>query len=204
MPPARTTRGAQPTSSGLGLHFVSPKKSRDVKKTQAFVNIPGVNAKHKRLLDQMATLMNPLPVLHTENLSSVSTPPQSEAPMSIDDANYDDPTDYIYDANSDDYVVTADQPDQPASHPTDVEHENPRHRLLPDRMSYNLHSAWKALVPTLVDAFLKYSARTHGHPLPEARPVISACAKRGCAQRRVSIICLFFDRKLFICSSSSN
>lgn len=113
MPPARTTRGAQPTSSGLGLHFVSPKKSRDVKKTQAFVNIPGVNAKHKRLLDQMATLMNPLPVLHTENLSSVSTPPQSEAPMSIDDANYDDLTDYIYDANSDDYVVTADQPDQP-------------------------------------------------------------------------------------------
>ncbi|KAG1740564.1 hypothetical protein EDD22DRAFT_982220 [Suillus occidentalis] len=113
--------------------------------------------------------------------------------MSIDDANYDDPTDYIYNTNSDDYVVTADQPDQPASHPTDVKHENPGHRLLPDKMSYNLHSAWKALVPTLVDAFLKYSARTHGHPLPEARPVISACAKRGYVQRQILIICLFFD-----------
>ncbi|KAG2364890.1 hypothetical protein BDR07DRAFT_1242756, partial [Suillus spraguei] len=51
---------------------------------------------------------------------------------------------------------------------------------LPDKMSYNLYRAWKALVPILVDAFLKYSARTHGHPLPEARPVISACAKQGC------------------------
>ncbi|KAG2076597.1 hypothetical protein BDR04DRAFT_1003078 [Suillus decipiens] len=97
--------------------------------------------------------------------------------MSIDDANYDDLTDYIYDANSDDYVVTAEQLDQPASHPTDVEHENPGRCLLPDKMSYNLHRAWKALVPTLVDAFLKYSARTHSHPLPEACLVISACAK---------------------------
>ncbi|KAG2369059.1 hypothetical protein BDR07DRAFT_1234774, partial [Suillus spraguei] len=54
------------------------------------------------------------------------------------------------------------------------------HCLLPDKMSNNLYSAWKALVPTLVGAFLKCSARTHGHPLPEASSVISACAKHGC------------------------
>ncbi|KAG0694729.1 hypothetical protein DFH29DRAFT_1006072 [Suillus ampliporus] len=83
MPPARNTRGTQPTSLGLGLHFVSPKKSRDLKKTQSFIHIPGVDAKHKRLLDQMAALMNP-PVPDTENPSSSSAPPQSEAPMSID------------------------------------------------------------------------------------------------------------------------
>ncbi|KAG2121677.1 hypothetical protein BD769DRAFT_1629375 [Suillus cothurnatus] len=125
----------------------------------------------------MATLMNPPPVLHTQNLSSVSTPPQSKATMSIDDSNYDDPTDYIYDTNSDDYVVIADQPDPGTSDPTDLEHENPGRRILPNKMSNNLHSAWKALAPTLVEVFLKYSARTHGHPLPEACLVISACAK---------------------------
>jgi len=204
MPPACNACGALPTSSGLGLHFISPKKSRDPKKTQAFIHIPGVDAKHKRLLDQMATLMNPPPVLHTQNLSSVSTPPQSKATMSIDDSNYDDPTDYIYDANSDNYVVIADQPDPGTSDPTDLEHENPGHRILPNKMSNNLHSTWKALVPTLVEVFLKYSARTHGHPLPEACPVISACAKCSCAPQWISIICLLFDHKLFICSSSSS
>jgi hypothetical protein len=204
MPPTHNACGALPTSSGLGLHFISPKKSQDPKKTQAFIHIPGVDAKHKRLLDQMATLMNPPPVLHIQNLSSVSTPPQSEAMMSIDDSNYDDLTDYIYDANSDDYVVIADQPDPGTSDPTDLEHENPGRRILPNKMSNNLHSAWKALAPTLVEVFLKYSARTHGHPLPEACPVISACAKCSCAPQRISIICLLFDHKLFICSSSSS
>ncbi|KAG1818700.1 uncharacterized protein BJ212DRAFT_1217294, partial [Suillus subaureus] len=63
---------------------------------------------------------------------------------------------------------------------------------LPNKMSNNLHSTWKALVPTLVEAFLKYSARTHGHPLPEACPVISACAKHSCALQQISIICLLF------------
>ncbi|KAG2111091.1 hypothetical protein DEU56DRAFT_936200, partial [Suillus clintonianus] len=66
-------------------------------------------------------------------------------------------------------------------------------RILPDKMANNLYSAWKVLIPTLVDAHLKYSARTHGHPLTETHPVISACASHACSQRRFSIVCLFFD-----------
>ncbi|KAG1719291.1 hypothetical protein EDD22DRAFT_983371 [Suillus occidentalis] len=46
-------------------------------------------------------------------------------------------------------------------------------------MAYNLYASWKTLIPTLVDAHLKYSARTHGRPLPELCPVISACANSG-------------------------
>jgi hypothetical protein len=202
MPPARNTRGAQPTSSGLGLQFTSPKKSRDAKKTQTFVSIPGIDVKHKRLLDQMTALMS-RPVLATEIPIPNSTPPQSEVPMNIDDTSYnDDTTDYVHDADLDDHV---DQSDPGAPCPTDMVYEDPERRLLPNKASKNLHSAWKVLIPTLVDAHLKYSARTHGQPLPELHPVISACARSGCVvQRRFSIICLFFDRKSFICSSSSN
>ncbi|KAG0694728.1 hypothetical protein DFH29DRAFT_815012 [Suillus ampliporus] len=76
-------------------------------------------------------------------------------------------------------------------------------RLLPDKMSNNLHSAWKALIPTLVDAHLQYSARTHGTLFQKHSPVISACTGQHCAQRQFSIICLFFDRKSFICLSGS-
>ncbi|KAG1794286.1 uncharacterized protein BJ212DRAFT_1292086, partial [Suillus subaureus] len=56
------------------------------------------------------------------------------------------------------------------------------HCILPDKMANNLYTSWKMLIPTLVDVHLKYSARTHGHPLPEICPVISACASPGCAQ----------------------
>jgi hypothetical protein len=44
-------RGAQPTSSALGLHLASPKK------THSFIHIPGFDAKKNRLLNQMAVLM---------------------------------------------------------------------------------------------------------------------------------------------------
>lgn len=205
MPPARNMRGAQPTSSGLGLHFTSPKKCRDPKKTQTFVSIPGVDVKHKRLLDQMTALMSP-PVLATETPIPNSTPPQSEVPMNIDDTSYiDDTMDYVHDADLDDHVIFVDQSDTGAPCPTDMVCEDPGRRLLPNKASKNLHSAWKVLIPTLVDAHLKYSARTHGQPLPELHAVISACARSRCVeQRRFSIICLFFDRKSFISSSSFN
>ncbi|KAG1845655.1 hypothetical protein F4604DRAFT_1884256 [Suillus subluteus] len=103
MAPARSAHGNQPTSTGLGHHFVSPKKARNAKKTQSLVHVPGIG-------------------------------PKSVVP------------------------------------------EDTGRRLLPDKMANNLYSAWKALIPTLVDAHLKYSARTHGHPLTEPHPVISACA----------------------------
>ncbi|OJA20981.1 hypothetical protein AZE42_13843, partial [Rhizopogon vesiculosus] len=51
--------GAQHVSSGLGHHFVSPKKPRDKNKTQKIVELPGVTAKRRRLLTQMEQLMNP-------------------------------------------------------------------------------------------------------------------------------------------------
>ncbi|KAG1842228.1 hypothetical protein F4604DRAFT_1884792 [Suillus subluteus] len=63
-------------------------------------------------------------------------------------------------------------------------------------MANNLCNAWKVLIPSLVNPHLKYCARTHGHALPEVHPVISACASQSshsCAQRRFSIVCLFFD-----------
>lgn len=54
-----STRNAQLTSSGLGHHFVSPRKARDKRKAQTLVKIPGAEAKRRRLLAEMQQLMNP-------------------------------------------------------------------------------------------------------------------------------------------------
>ncbi|KAG1887308.1 hypothetical protein F4604DRAFT_1917113 [Suillus subluteus] len=189
MPAIRPTRGAQPISTGLGVHFVSPKKARDPKKTQMLVHIPGANSKHKRLLAQMAALMNPQ-MLTTQTPSSSSAPAQPEAP-----ANFDDTASYPYD--QDDSMVNDYQPDKGPC-PTDLAPKDLGRRILPDKMANNLYTSWKALIPTLVDPHLKYSARTHGHPLAEICPVISACASSGCVQRQFSIVCLFFDRFLYV------
>ncbi|KAG2156682.1 uncharacterized protein EDB93DRAFT_1238950 [Suillus bovinus] len=82
------------------------------------------------------------------------------------------------------------QPDEGPC-PTDLAPKDLGHRILPDKMANNLYTSWKALIPTLVDPHLKYSARTHGHPLAEICPVISACASSSCVQQRFSIVCLF-------------
>lgn len=193
MPPARHTRGTQPTSMGLGHHFVSPKKARDPKKTQTLVHIPGINSKHQRLLDQMAALMQP-------QVSTTETPTstESQAPMDIEHTagHVDDTLNYDYDDN--DYIAEeVAQPAQVASCPTNVPKVDLGRRcLLPNKMANNLYNAWKVLIPTLVDPHLKYSTRTHGCALPEVHPVISACASHtSCTHRQFSIVCLFFDRK---------
>ncbi|KAG2062780.1 hypothetical protein BDR04DRAFT_984766, partial [Suillus decipiens] len=51
---------------------------------------------------------------------------------------------------------------------------------LPDKMANNLYTSWKAFIHTLVNPNLKYSARTHGHPLAKISLVISACASSSC------------------------
>lgn len=138
----------------------------------------------------MAALMKPQ-VLTTNNPSSSSTPAQSEAPMNIDDT-----VNYSYD--EDDFTANDYQPDQETPCPTHGTHEDHERRILPGKLAKNLYTSWKMLMPTLVDAHLKYSARTHRHPLPEPCPVISACSSSSCAQREFSIVCLFFDRKQFV------
>ncbi|KAG2353816.1 hypothetical protein BDR07DRAFT_1382783, partial [Suillus spraguei] len=206
MPPIRPTRGAQPISTGLGYHFVSPKKARDAKKTQTLVHIPGVNSKQQRIREQMAALMKPqvLTTTDTPSSESSSAPVRSETPTNIEDAvnhySYDE-DDFI--ANDSDY-----QPTQETSCPTtDVTHEAQRRHILPGKMAYNLYASWKTLIPTLVDAHLKYSARTHGRPLPELCPVISACANSGCVQRRFSMLQLtapgFLDVNVLACNCST-
>jgi hypothetical protein len=178
----RPTRNAQLVSSGLGRHFVSPRKPRDKKKTQTVVNLPGADAKRRRILTAMEELMNP------QHQASTSMPPN---PYSLPIANQ--PPDsgddmIIYDVEMLDLPVEP----EPALKPEEAQ---AKRRISPDKSADSLYSSWSTLIPTLVDAQIKYSARTHGKPFQNPHEVISACATLRCTPKRMSLICLFFDRK---------
>ncbi|KAG2355544.1 hypothetical protein BDR07DRAFT_1340717 [Suillus spraguei] len=151
MAPARSARDNQPMSAGLGHHFVSPKKARNPKKTQTLVHLPVIDSKRERLLTQMAALMNPQGS-KTDTLNSSSLTVHSEVPTSADEA-----PSYTYD--EEDYNMTNDdEHERQVSCPPAVVCKGTGHHILPDKMAHNLYSSWQGLIPTLVDAHLKYSA----------------------------------------------
>ncbi|KAG1794166.1 uncharacterized protein HD556DRAFT_1205066, partial [Suillus plorans] len=67
-----------------------------------------------------------------------------------------------------------------------------KRRILPDNPTNILYENWRTLIPTLVDPQLKYYARTIGQGLEKTHKVISACATLTCAQKKTSLLCLFF------------
>ncbi|KAG1836027.1 hypothetical protein C8R48DRAFT_783020 [Suillus tomentosus] len=176
------TRGAQCVSSGLGHHFVSPKKPRDKKKTQKHVELPGAQAKHRQLLARMQQLINPEPkqskVHAVDAVETVSDTSQTDALAKIPDPDFE----------------------IPSEPPSDilVEKSLVKHRILPDKATDSSYSSWKTLIPFLVEPHLKYSAQTLATALEITPKVISACATLSCPQKRTSIACLFFDRFMSI------
>jgi hypothetical protein len=156
------SRGAQNVSSGLGHHFVSPKKPRDKNKTQKIIELPGVAAKRRRLLTQMEQLMNP------------------ESKKNTNSVHIEEVTEII--SNSDDFDVNmAEIPvpdlDIPAESPSTTPLEESRkRRVVPDKSMEMLYDSWKALIPSLIDPYLKYSARTLATALTISPNTISACA----------------------------
>ncbi|KAG2096306.1 uncharacterized protein F5147DRAFT_778354 [Suillus discolor] len=150
------TCGAQCVSSGLGHHFVSPKKPRDKKKTQKHVELPGVQAKHRQLLARMQQLMNPKPkqskVHAVDAVETVSDTSQTDTLAEIPDPDFE----------------------IPSEPPSDilVEKSPVKRRILPDKATDSSYSSWKTLIPFLVEPHLKYSARTLATAL-EITPKVS-------------------------------
>ncbi|KAG0699785.1 hypothetical protein DFH29DRAFT_780211, partial [Suillus ampliporus] len=50
----------------------------------------------------------------------------------------------------------------------------------PDKSTDALYRSWLALIPTLVQPQVQYTARTQGQPLERVNEVISACTTLKC------------------------
>ncbi|KAG1728250.1 uncharacterized protein EDB91DRAFT_1314088 [Suillus paluster] len=133
------TRKAQIVSSGLGQHFMSPRKARDKRKTQVLVKLPGAELKHRCLLSQMQRLMDPT---SSKPGRSLGTTLEGPSGAEVETA----------------HAVSSDRP-------ADSETSPSKQRTLPDKSTGTLYANWKKLIPTLVDPQLKYYARTLGQAL---------------------------------------
>ena len=179
----RSTRLSQPTTTrGLGRHFTSPIKSRDKKKRQLAVPVPGNAAKRKKLKDEIrALLAAPSELEQSPSSTFVAAPPSpitqveplEASPMKVEDL-----------------PVLSD--DEDASYSATTQHiQTPRFTA----RSTSACAGWKALIPTIVDPFLKYTAATFHQPLMSLGPRLSSCTSSCQEQRLTVVLCLFFDRK---------
>ncbi|KAG0706003.1 hypothetical protein DFH29DRAFT_980719 [Suillus ampliporus] len=164
------SRRSQLVLSGLGRHFISPRKPRNKRTTQTLVEVPGAEAKRRRILAAMEQLMNP-----DRHASKSPLPP----PLSVTNALPDPADNFITD---DDVEI-----------PGETLLKDLKRRIWPDRSTQTLYSSWSTLIPTLVEAQLQYSVQTHGKPLEKIQKVISACGTLQCASKRTSLVCLFLD-----------
>ncbi|KAG1845046.1 hypothetical protein C8R48DRAFT_780054 [Suillus tomentosus] len=130
--PSRMHRADQVSSStrGLGKHFVSPRKSRDKRKTQTFVNIPGADVKRRQLALRIS----------------------SNADVTMDISN--DDNEWVYESDH-----NTPEPHLPSSSQCDISIE-PQRRNLPDKASRKLYGTWTETIPTLIGPLLTYLART--------------------------------------------
>ncbi|KAG1769968.1 hypothetical protein EV702DRAFT_1181682 [Suillus placidus] len=82
--------------------------------------------------------------------------------------------------------------------PQSPSQSTPSRRTQPDLTSTRLYDSWKALIPTLVEIQLDYTAQTLGAPLERTPKVLSLCSSHTCAQKRTSLTCLFFDSQTLV------
>ena len=178
------TRSSQPSTSGLGRHFSSPKRPRDKRKTQSIVSIPGQREQHERYLAQLRDLLeNKQPAQEAPSLD-VQVPTASEH---VNDMFLQAPPD---DSEAMGFTVdTSGDELQPAELPTK------KRRIQPDASTERAYTRWKSVLPNLVMPYLRYHARTLGKRLEDVPQTLSLCTHAECARKSSRILCLFFDRK---------
>lgn len=191
MAPRSDTCAVQLTTSGLGTQFVSPWKPRDKRKTQTLVELPGQKTKQLKLQAKLATLLagkSSSEQMTTNELDMFKLPPT--AISSNENTLADTCEDLLLFENDAPPLI---EPEDSIPQPNTSEFSTPSHCILPDIAAARLYDAWKILVPTLVDVQLSYTQRTIGRVLERPVMVLSACHSQKCAQRRTTMIGLFFN-----------
>ena len=168
------------TTRGLGRHYTSPRKPRDKKKSRMTMPVPGHASKQQKLLDKLHDLLAPP--------SEPKQPPCNTAMAMSPILQPEEPLE-AHPTELEDLLVMSDSED--VSHGTTVQHIC---TTRPTARSISACAGWKALIPTIVDPFLKYTAATLCQPLVALGPHLSLCTLSCQEQKLTAILCLFFDR----------
>ena len=179
-----STRLSQPaTTRGLGRHFTSPIKPHDKKKRQLAMPVPGNAVKWKKLEDEICALLVAPSELEQSPRSTIVAAPSSPI------IQVEEPLE-AFPMEVEDLPVMSD--DEDASHSATTQHmQTPRFTA----RSTSACAGWKALIPTIVDPFLKYTAAMFHQPLMSLGSRLSSCTSSCQEQKLTAVLCLFFDRK---------
>ena len=161
----------------MGLHFSSPCKARNKKKTSTVVNIPGHASKCQKLRDELQALLAPPPfeppvsenhVFQAASPSPKPTELQENLPMELEDTSFK----------------------------TEVHCDSPAVECICTSCSTSsLCANWKAIIPTIIKLFINYTAATLSKPLSVLGSSISSCAAHCQEQKSTAVLCLCFDCK---------
>ena len=173
-------RASQPiTTKGMGVHFSSPRKKRNKKKTSTIVTIPGHALKRQKLHDEIEALLlapSSIEPSVSENHSFQAaspipepTEPQENLPMELEDTS-------TFESEVHCDSAAAERVRTPCT-------------------TSSLCASWKAIIPTIIEPFINYTAATVGKPLSVLSPSISSCVAHCQEQKSTAVLCLCFDRK---------
>jgi hypothetical protein len=165
------------TTGGLGVHFSSPIKRRDKKKSSTIIHVPGHRYKRQTLLHEIEALMrqsSPSPVPQDFN-----SPDDTPLPM---DTGNDISHVHIQE------TFDCDQDVSPGSQ------DAVKRRIHPDEEAYSLYDRWISLLPSLVDTLLSYDKTSMGSVFPPATNIIYSCSDLTCSRKATQITSLYFDR----------
>ena len=145
------------------------------------VPVPGHASKWQKLLDGLQDLLvAPSEPQKLPSSTDVAVSPivQPEEPLEVPPMELDD------------LLVMSDGED--VSPCAIVQHI---HTTCPSARSISVCAAWKALIPTIIDPFLKYMAATLHQLLVALGPCLASCTSSCQEQKSTAVLSLFFDCK---------
>jgi hypothetical protein len=169
---ART--GERASTSGHGVHFISPKKSRDRAKRAVVVNTSAA-ARSNTLRSRITSLLNKDP--RSAPPAAGPIPDQPQDPQISGDTEMEDWED----------VVMEPPPSLPPPVPVPILPPSPG-----PNPNVKLEQSWNALLPTLEAPFTEYCQATHGQRPPAILESIHYECTAGCpCVASTTIRCLY-------------
>ena len=172
-----TTRSSQPiTTKGLGWHFTSPRKPQNKKKSSNTLPIPGQAFKWQKLLNELNDLLE---AWTSEPLSSGIAEAVSPLlqPEELLESSPTEPEDISF--------IDDDQPCSATVEWTCISCHT--------TSSISMYAGWKALIPIIINPFLKYTAAMLGQLLVTLGSRLHSCTLQCLEQKLTLILCLFLD-----------
>lgn len=181
---SKSTRSAQPFTSGLGLLFKSPRKRRQKKHAETIVQPIGEAKRHRKLQEKLQCL---------QQFATTETTPDSSDSEEVPDILVDTPTptpDHPFESILPDYEIPVAQKPPPSN-------DAPRahRRVLPDAAANSLYARWTTVLPRLIVPLLAYISTSTGKIPLRVTNLEAQCRRTRCERKTTQILCLFQDCK---------